>query len=110
MSESAKSRTSFWTSLVQKNGMIKPLIETKGIFSIIRFIERFFNNAYFGWLRCCCITMLCFYCVGAFAGSPQAPSDTRIIDNFSSLGIDQPQPRFGWILHDKERGHFKTAF
>ncbi|MDA3816964.1 MAG: family 78 glycoside hydrolase catalytic domain [Prolixibacteraceae bacterium] len=90
--------------------MIKPLIETTGIFSIIRLIGRFFNNAYFGWLRCCCITMLCFYCVTAFAGSPQAPSNTKIIDNFSSLGIDQSQPRFAWILHDKERGQIQTAY
>lgn len=110
MSESAKSPTSFWTSLVQKNGMIKPLIETTGIFSIIRLIGRFFNNAYLYWLRFCCRTMLCFYCVTAFAGSPQAPSDTKIIDNFSSLGIDQPQPRFAWILHDKERGQIQTAY
>lgn len=85
MSECTKKRTSFWTSPVQ-------------------------NNAYFDWLRCCCIAMLCFYSVTALAGSPKAPSDTKITDNFSSLGIDQPQPRFAWKLHDKERGQIQTAY
>jgi alpha-L-rhamnosidase len=51
-----------------------------------------------------------FLCCSLTYAAPQAPSDTKIIDNFSSLGIDQPQPRFAWILHDKERGQFQLSY
>ncbi|MEO5912553.1 MAG: family 78 glycoside hydrolase catalytic domain [Pelobium sp.] len=109
MSESAKSRARYWIFLVQKNGIIKFLIEATGIFSIIRLIGRFIDHTYLYCLRCS-LAILCLCYSAAFAGSAQAPSDTKIIDNFSSLGIDQPQPRFAWILHDKERGQFQSAY
>jgi hypothetical protein len=54
------------------------------------------------------ILYLC--CSAAFGASPQAPTGTKITDNFSSLGIDQPQPKFAWQLHDQERGQFQTAY
>jgi hypothetical protein len=55
------------------------------------------------------IVMLCLCCSTALAGSALAPSNTKIIDNFSQLGIDQLQPRFAWILHDKERGQMRRT-
>ena len=44
------------------------------------------------------------------ATAPGAPGNLRIIDYFSSLGIDDPHPRFGWILNDADRGERQTAY
>lgn len=56
------------------------------------------------------ISGLCMFCCGAFVKSAQAPSHTKIIDNFSTLGIDQLRPRFAWILNDKDRTQLQTAY
>ncbi len=42
--------------------------------------------------------------------SPDAPTELRVIDSFSSLGIDTLAPRFGWVLHDDARGEIQTAY
>ena len=89
MPKSMTSQTRFFTSLLQQNSMIKPLVAKARLY---------------------CMAMFCLCCSSAFAGSPESPSDTKITDNFSPLGIDQPKPKFAWILHDKERGQFQTAY
>lgn len=106
MYKSINSQSSFLTFLLHIKGMVKNLIAITRIFSIIMLNGRLFNNA---WLRCYCVAMLCLCCSPTFA-APQTPSDMKIIDNFSSLGIDQAQPRFAWILNDNERGQIQTAY
>jgi len=56
------------------------------------------------------ISAICMSSFRALANSAQAPSDTKIIDNFSALGIDQARPRFAWIINDKDRAQFQTAY
>ena len=89
MPKSMTNQTRFFTSLLQQNSMIKPLVAKARLY---------------------CMAMFCLGCSSAYAGSPESPSDTKITDNFSPLGIDQPKPKFAWILHDKERGQFQTAY
>ncbi len=45
-----------------------------------------------------------------FSLPPKAPTHTRIIDNFSGLGIDNETPRFGWWVDDPDRGEIQTAY
>jgi alpha-L-rhamnosidase len=59
---------------------------------------------------CASLIFLSIFCSAGFAASIDAPTDTRITDNFSSLGIDHSKPNFAWVLHDPARGQFQTAY
>ena len=61
-------------------------------------------------IRIYCMAMLCLCCSTKLVASPRAPTDTKITDNFSSLGIDQTRPKFAWILNDNHRGQLQTAY
>ncbi|MES2276561.1 MAG: family 78 glycoside hydrolase catalytic domain [Bacteroidota bacterium] len=69
---------------------------------------RFIKNSEL--IFCTSLLFLTLFCAAGFAASVTAPTDTRITDNFSSLGIDQPRPNFAWILHDLARGQSQTAY
>ncbi len=65
----------------------------------------------------CCkfrvLNSLLFFCLlssSLFADTPRAPTNTKIIDNFSCLGIDNPNPRFAWVVNDSNRGEYQTAY
>ena len=44
------------------------------------------------------------------AASPEPPTETRVLDSFSQLGVDTPAPRFGWVVNDHGRGEVQTAY
>ena len=48
---------------------------------------------------------------GAGGGAvDNAPTQTRIIDNFEQLGVDVQSPRFGWVVNDTARAETQTAY
>jgi alpha-L-rhamnosidase len=38
------------------------------------------------------------------------PTQTRLLDNFEQLGIDEPKPRFAWVVNDSSRAQAQTAY
>lgn len=38
------------------------------------------------------------------AAVPKSPSNCRLQNSYSSLGIDTKTPRFSWAINDKDRG------
>ncbi len=55
------------------------------------------------------------YCLGfgystGLADTPSAPTQTRVIDSFSQMGIDSTIPRFGWVVNDTDRGESQSAY
>ena len=42
--------------------------------------------------------------------APLQPTQVRVIDNFEQLGIDNPSPRFGWVVNDPARGAVQSAY
>lgn len=44
------------------------------------------------------------------AGTPGAPTNARIIDNFEQLGVDTATPRFAWVVNASDRGESQTAY
>ena len=46
----------------------------------------------------------------ARATPPAAPTETRLIDSFSQLGIDTTTPRFGWVVNDPDRREVQSAY
>jgi hypothetical protein len=57
--------------------------------------------------------------VGGDAGSGGAagggsvdgePTQTRLLDNFEQLGVDEPKPRFAWVVNDSSRAQAQTAY
>ena len=46
----------------------------------------------------------------ATAAPPAAPTETRLIDSFSQLGIDTATPRFGWVVNDPDRQEVQSAY
>jgi hypothetical protein len=41
-----------------------------------------------------------------WAGTPGAPTNARIIDNFEQLGVDMATPRFAWVVNALEPQNF----
>lgn len=48
-------------------------------------------------------------CVAA-ATPPGSPTETRLADSFSQLGIDTATPHFGWVVNDTDREETQTAY
>ncbi|HEY5088323.1 MAG TPA: hypothetical protein VIK30_00045 [Polyangia bacterium] len=46
---------------------------------------------------------------GAGVGG-NAPTQTRIVDNFEQLGVDVQAPRFAWVVNDNARAETQTAY
>jgi alpha-L-rhamnosidase len=56
-------------------------------------------------------TLVLFWSVASvYAAVPESPSNCRIQDYYSSLGIDTKTPRFSWVINDKDRGEKQTAY
>ncbi|BBE16081.1 alfa-L-rhamnosidase [Aquipluma nitroreducens] len=52
----------------------------------------------------------CLSISAAKATVPDAPSNCRIQDYYSQLGIDTKSPRFSWIINDVDRGEVQSAY
>lgn len=48
--------------------------------------------------------------ISIFAAVPESPSNCRIQDYYSSLGIDTKTPRFSWVINDNDRGEKQSAY
>jgi len=57
---------------------------------------------------------MCFavglFSIAAQAGAPGAPTETRVIESFSQLGVDAATPHFGWVVNDDGRAEVQTAY
>ena len=45
-----------------------------------------------------------------FSAVPDMPRNLRVESCVDPLGIDNPRPRFGWILQDPDRGEVQSAY
>ena len=57
------------------------------------------------------LALNCLLCArSAEAAAPGMPTNVRVIDSFSQMGIDSTNPRFGWVVNDADRADRQSAY